>query len=40
MDAMIALILIITVVVLAAFAESFGADTRDYETHTLTGDLR
>ena len=37
---MIALILIITVVVLAAFADSFGTDTRDYESHTLTGDLR
>jgi hypothetical protein len=40
MDGMIALLLIITVVVLAAFAASFGADTRDFESHTLTGDLK
>ena len=37
---MIALLLIIAVVVLAAFAESFGADTRDFESHTVSGDLR
>jgi hypothetical protein len=40
MDEMIALLLIIFVVVLAAFAESFGADTRDYESHNLTGGAR
>jgi hypothetical protein len=39
MDAMIALFMIIAIVVLAAVAESFGSDTRDYEPRTALGDL-
>jgi len=37
---MIALALIIAIVVLAAVAESFGADTRDYEPRNALGDSR
>jgi hypothetical protein len=40
MDEMIALTLIIVVVVLAAVAESFGSDSRDYEAHAAIGDYR
>ena len=37
---MIALfMIIIAIVVLAAVAESFGSDTRDYEPRTALGDL-
>jgi FlaG/FlaF family flagellin (archaellin) len=36
----IALVLIITIVVLAALAESFGSDSRDFERRTTPGDLR
>ena len=37
---MIALVLIIAIVVLAALAESFGSDSRDYEPRTALGDFR
>lgn len=37
---MIALVLIIAIVVLAALAESFGSDSRDYEPRNALGDLR
>ena len=37
---MIALVLIIAIVVLAAVAESFGSDSRDYEPRTALGDPR
>ncbi|MEA2677019.1 MAG: hypothetical protein QOJ81_1160 [Chloroflexota bacterium] len=37
---MIALALIIVIVVLAAVAESFGSDSRDYEPRTSLGDIR
>jgi hypothetical protein len=40
MDQMIALALIIAIVVLAAVAESFGSDSRDYEAHQAVGDYR
>ena len=36
---MIALFMIIAIVVLAAVAESFGSDSRDYEPRTAVGDL-
>jgi len=38
MTEMIALLLIVVIVVLAAVAESFGSDSRDFEPHTLVGD--
>lgn len=37
---MIALVLIIALVVLAALAESYGSDSRDYEPRTAFGDTR
>lgn len=37
---MIALALVIVIVVLAAVAESFGSDSRDYEPRTALGDIR
>lgn len=37
---MIFLVLIIAIVVLAAVAESFGSDSRDYEPRTAFGDIR
>lgn len=37
---MIGLALIIVIVVLAAVAESFGSDSRDYEPRTALGDVR
>jgi hypothetical protein len=37
---MIALVLIIALVVLAALAESYGSDSRDYEPRNALGDLR
>ena len=37
---MIALVMIIAVVVLAAVAASFGADSRDYEPRTALGEPR
>ena len=40
MDAMIALFMILAIVVLAAIAESFGSDSRDYEPRTAFGDIR
>jgi hypothetical protein len=40
MDEMIALVLIIAIVVLAALAESYGSDSRDYEPRTAMGDIR
>ena len=40
MDEMIALALIIAIVVLAAVAESFGSDSRDYEPQAAVGDYR
>jgi hypothetical protein len=40
MDEMIFLVLIIAIVVLAAIAESFGSDSRDYEPRTSFGDVR
>ena len=40
MDQMIALFMIVAIVVLAALAESFGSDTRDYEPRTALGDNR
>jgi FlaG/FlaF family flagellin (archaellin) len=36
----IALVLIIAIVVLAALAESFSSDSRDFEHRTTPGDLR
>ena len=35
---MVALFMIIAVVLLAAFAQSFGVDSRDYEPHGFLGD--
>jgi hypothetical protein len=40
MDAMIPLIVLVAVVVLAAVAESFGYDSRDYEPKDATGGSR
>jgi hypothetical protein len=40
MDEMIALLMIIAIVVLAAVAESFGSDSRDYEPNGGLGDYR
>jgi hypothetical protein len=40
MDEMIALVLIIAIVVLAALAESYGSDSRDYEPRNAMGDIR
>lgn len=40
MDAMIPLIVLIAVVVLAAVAESFGYDSRDYEPKDAMGGSR
>ncbi|MEP7360598.1 MAG: hypothetical protein ABI744_03370 [Chloroflexota bacterium] len=40
MDEMIALALIIAFVVLAAVAQSFGSDSRDYESQAALGDYR
>jgi hypothetical protein len=40
MDGMIALALIIAIVVLAAVAEGFGFDSRDYEPRTAIGEHR
>ena len=40
MDAMIALIVLIAVVVLAAVAESYGFDSRDYEPKDAMGGSR
>jgi hypothetical protein len=40
MDEMIALAFIIAIVVLAAVAESFGFDSRDYDPRTAMGDHR
>lgn len=37
---MIVLALIIAIVVLAAVAESFGSDSRDYEPRNALGDIR
>lgn len=37
---MMALVLIIALVVLAALAESYGSDSRDYEPRNALGDLR
>ena len=37
---MIALFMILAIVVLAAIAESFGSDSRDYEPRTAIGDIR
>ena len=37
---MVALVLIIALVVLAALAESYGSDSRDYEPRTSIGDIR
>jgi hypothetical protein len=40
MDAIFPLIVLIAVVVLAAVAESFGYDSRDYEPKDAMGDSR
>ncbi len=40
MNEMIALALIIVVVVLAAVAESFGSDSRDFEPRNALGEIR
>lgn len=40
MDGTIALIIIVAVVVLAAVAESFGFDSRDYEPRGTLGEHR
>jgi hypothetical protein len=40
MDEMIALAFIIVIVVLAAVAESFGSDSRDYEPKNAMGGSR
>jgi hypothetical protein len=37
---MIALVLILAFVVLAALAESYSSDSRDYEPPTALGDIR
>lgn len=37
---MVALIVIIALVVLAALAESYGSDSRDYEPRNALGDIR
>ena len=37
---MVALALIIAIVVLAALAESYGSDSRDYEPRPALGDIR